>query len=183
MSTDSEAQHRYVDGLLVVEVFLLSVLVAWLLVLIVLKVKGGEVGCASGRAFYTEKSEDDLAKDSSTDSSDGYITSESESDGIGKLQQHIDQQEPATSFDQHYEEAESYCSEAGWLSTESSTAPKMKKGNRRERRTRFCFLFFSLISLVCVPCILVFSFGPMKEATRSSEDILLVSCLLSDLIS
>ena len=45
---------------------------------------------------------------------------------------------------------------------------------KREKRTRFVFLVFSSVILVSVPVVLVFSFGPMKEAARSTDDILLV---------
>jgi hypothetical protein len=147
------------------------------LLLIVLKVKGREVGCASGQAFHTENSDDDLCLES-TDSSESYsnsMGSDSESHDIDALQHHIDRKVSGEDFgfEQHYEEENDYDSQDGWLSTEG--APSRKKTNHRELRTRLCFIFFSFISLLSVPCILVFSFGPMKEATRSSDDILLVS--------
>ena len=58
-SSDRIAQHSYVDGLLIVGLFFVVIFVVWTLVLIVLKLKGKEVGCASGSAFHTERSDDE----------------------------------------------------------------------------------------------------------------------------
>lgn len=42
----------------------------------------------------------------------------------------------------------------------------------RERRIRIAFMFFSLISLVCVPCVVVFSFAPLKSAvTETNQEV------------
>lgn len=58
-SLNRQEQVDYVNGLLVVEVVFLSIFVLWVFVLVVLKIKGKEVGCASGRAFVTVGSDDD----------------------------------------------------------------------------------------------------------------------------
>jgi hypothetical protein len=182
-SSDTELQHSYVDGLLVIGVFFLVVLVVWSLILIVLKLKGNEVGCASGQAFQAEI---EIAGDDrdlqSTDSSESCssIGVESESECDDAPERHIakhtsDDGRANNNFDHQYEEADDdYASQEEWLN-KNDGAPSQKKISQRERRTRICFLFFSLVSLVCVPLILVFSFGPIKEATRTSDDILLVS--------
>lgn len=184
-----EVQHDYVDGFLVIGTFFLVLFVFWALLLIVLKIKGREVGCASGQAFHKEGSGDDGSCLESTDSSESYSSNSMESgvenEGMDRLQTNIDEQssrQGSSSFDQHYEEENDYDSQEGWLSIEDVPSrksvegvPSRKRINQREQRTRFCFIFFSFVALICVTCILVFSFGPMKEAARTSEDILLVS--------
>jgi hypothetical protein len=178
-STDSELQHEYVDGLLFVGTVFFMIFTTWAFILVVLKVKGKEVGCASGRAFQTEKIEEDMQ---STDSSESYFASsvdDSCKEASDELEKEITNQEiceSPSSFEERCDESQTshesqdYDSQDGWLSTGGA----QKGVNPREKRTRFCFLVFSLISLLCVPLVLVFSFGPMKEAARASDDILLV---------
>jgi hypothetical protein len=178
-STDKDLQHDYVDGLLVAATAFFMVFCAWAFILIVLKVKGKEVGCASGMAFHTEKIEEDIQ---STDSSESYFSSvdnDSREEAIIEVENETTNQEKhdiRSSFEEGCDKSEAsqesqdYDSHDGWL----STGGMQNRVNPREKRTRFCFLVFALISLLCVPLLLVFSFGPMKEVARASDDILLV---------
>jgi hypothetical protein len=84
------------------------------------------------------------------------------------------------SFDDCTDE-EYFPSTSGSNFTSDSTLRKQTI-TRRELRTRTAFLAFSFIVLVCVPFILVFSFGPMKEANRSADDITLVRHIIIDRI-
>ena len=196
-STSQAEQVDYVNGILVSGVIVFSVFLLWAFILIVLKVKGKEVGCASGRAFYTETNDDDHHDTQSTDSSDESYSSR-ENDNFGSsgssssnskernwntrnsnLQSKNDFQDDDESGSAEYSfddesdggRSEDYDSQNGWLSADE---PR-RSTNRREKRTRICFLVFSSISLLCVPLILVFSFGPMKETTQITDDLILVS--------
>lgn len=179
-SLDREAQYSYAHGLLLVATIILCIFIAWALILVVLKLKGKEVGCASGQPFQTPNS-DDLHLAESTDFSsyssgvDQLDTDSNEgSNGLRNLQAHANQPNhelDSTGTRESYEDE--YASHDGWL--ESSSKATKERANRREKRTRAAFLFFCGITLMCVPFILVFSFAPMKEATKSTEKIVWVS--------
>lgn len=53
------------------------------------------------------------------------------------------------------------------------------KANPREYRTRFCFLMFGLVVLICIPLIMVYSFSPMEDVSDSSDTLLDVSASCS----
>ena len=177
LSLDREAQYSYAHGLLLVATIILCIFIAWALILVVLKLKGKEVGCASGRPFQVSNS-DDLHHADSTDSSSGGYNSEqsyTDSNDIRNLSAHVHQRNhelDSTGTPESYDGQ--YASDDGWLEKNSGKATK-EKANRREKRTRTAYLFFCGITLMCVPFILVFSFAPMKEATQSTEDIVWVS--------
>jgi hypothetical protein len=66
-----EEQLEYVDGLMVVMSIFIIAWVIWAFTLLVLKFKGKDVGCASGRAFVTVRSDDE---------DDGYFDKPTEDD-------------------------------------------------------------------------------------------------------
>jgi uncharacterized membrane protein YidH (DUF202 family) len=179
-SSDRGAQYSYAHGILLVATIILCIIISWSLILVVLKLKGKEVGCASGRPFQTAKSDDLQHADSTDSSSDSYSSEQSDTDcnrgsnGLRNFHARVDQPNDelgSTSTPDSYDDE--YASDDGWL--ESSNKASKKKVNRREKRTRMAFLFFCGITLMCVPFVLVFSFAPMKEATQSTEDIVGVS--------
>ena len=152
----------------------------WIFALIVLKIKGDEVGCASGSAFHLVNvdDEDDLQE---TDSSSG-----DESDGNGSANHRRGADEAGqevTLYDVGYEgEMEEMEDQSSWATEPERTRssyPYQSKMTETplERKTRICFLFCSIVSLLIVPFILVFSFGPMKEATEAAQKAVTVSFL------
>jgi hypothetical protein len=158
---------------------LFLIFMTWTLLLLVLKFKGSEVGCASGRAFYRPR--EDSSSVLSTDSEDLHSSSEEfESHHPDSLERHIGRQRLDTGSRGEVDSYSEYGSQEGWVS--SPSGPSFLRVSTRERRTRSAFLAFSFVALVSVPFILVFSFGPMKEAARSSNDIVLVSSFLSSTI-
>jgi hypothetical protein len=177
-SLEREAQYSYVHGLLLVTTIISCIFIAWALILVVLKFKGKEVGCASGRPFQTSQSDDA----ESTDFSSGSYSSEEShtesnsggDDGLRNLRVHVEQPNDeldSTGTPVSYEDE--YASDDGWL--ESGSKTMKEKASRRMKRTRAAFLFFCGITLLCVPFILVFSFAPLKVATQGTEAIVLVS--------
>mmetsp|Transcript_58465 Transcript_58465/g.143000 ORF Transcript_58465/g.143000 Transcript_58465/m.143000 type:complete len:861 (+) Transcript_58465:464-3046(+) len=247
-STQYEEQRDYVDGILIVETVFLMVFAFWAFIQFVLKFKGKEVGCASGRAFVLpdpdcgddddHDDDGDVDREYDEDDSQYYDDSDDEFNNRTRttVRGHSDREEgESLPFDEylettsessgcddenrpsnHWEESSSVGSgegedtdgqttgrrspnddednDSGIMKKKKSTnqtkkkqkqqqnvgniptgnqLPPTPKTNVREFRTRICFLFFAMISLACIPLILVFSFGPMKDATTQSEEITL----------
>jgi hypothetical protein len=179
VSSDREAQYSYAHGLLLVATIILCIFITWALILVVLKLKGKEVGCASGQPFQTSKSDDLNHAESTDSSSDSYYSEQPDAESNAgsnrlrnlqaRLEQPNDELDSTGTAESYNDE---YAGDDGWLES-TSKVTKAKTG--KEKRTRAAFLFFCGISLMCVPFILVFSFAPMKEATQSTDDIVWVS--------
>eukprot|EP00980_Cylindrotheca_fusiformis_P030454 scaffold24835_cov113-Cylindrotheca_fusiformis.AAC.1 len=142
------------------------------------RIKGKEVGCASGRAFQMPKSDDDDLQ--ATDSSSGgYSMNDDESSSLPSRYDMEGVRQEADLSDYGSEDSDSAVqSDGSWTELEREqpvTQTSRRKSNLRERNTRGCFLFSSIVSLCLVPFILVFSFGPMKEATNSSQQLVLLA--------
>lgn len=185
-SSDREVQYKYVNGLLAVMISFVILLIFWIFILGVLKCKGHEVGCASGQPFRTQEDEEDLGstdddmEDSFSSLGSGSQTGSRSGDenSVTKLitdkdnLQNLSAEETAGDGGPP---TDNMTRDDGSYDGPSQPVKKQVQVNERERRTRFCFLVFSLLSLTCVPLILVLSFGPMKEATQSSDQLVLVS--------
>lgn len=162
-SDDIDSQRSYAKGILSVACIFLVFLVVWTFVLVVLKIKGKEVGCASGMAFQLVKEEEDDSLQE-TDSSSG----DESNGGRAHLSSRV-----SNTYEGRIEDQSSWDTEP----ERSRTKPYNSRMKEKplERKTRMCFLFSSIISLCIVPFILVFSFGPMKEAIEASKQAVLVS--------
>ncbi|CAJ1934542.1 unnamed protein product [Cylindrotheca closterium] len=192
-SDDLDTQRSYARGILSVAYFFLVLLVVWSFVLIVLKIKGDEVGCASGSAFHLvqiDNGEDELQE---TDSSSG-------DDSNGNKYEPTDEQSRSGGGEGGYEvalsdagsdlyaESEMLEDQSSWATEPERTRTNYSHFSRMketplERKTRMCFLLCSIISLCTVPFILVFSFGPMKEATEAAKQAVLEAEDLIDSVS
>jgi hypothetical protein len=228
-SPNREQQLDYVDGLMVVSSIFLFTWIFWAFVLVVLKFRGKDVGCASGRPFVTQRSydedeeeddyyhdgkhlgdtEDDIGstsdssytsdvsnsnkplfpkRDGDDDESDFF--GENQNDTTKKQQQQLQQYHNEMGLALTDEQSSGNLSGGGseWISEYDSPGQndentlispeqqtQLHKINPRENRTRFCFIFFASLALICVPLIMVVTFGPMKDATESSHQIILVS--------
>lgn len=174
-SDDLDIQRSYGRGILSIACFFGAVVVVWAFILIVLKVKGKEVGCASGAAFHLVQIDDEGETDSSSgEESNSYKPSNSRDASrayeFGREVALADI--GSTGYDAEIEDDQS-----SWATepdrARTSYQSKMKE-TPLERKTRICFLFCSIVSLFIVPFILVFSFGPMKEATEAAKDSIVV---------
>ncbi len=177
-SSDRQEQYHYVNGLLAVMVSFVVVLVFWVFVLLVLKFKGQEVGCASGQAFLAKRDGEDV---SSTDDDEGSFSSigsraASQQNSISKL---IKRKESLDNFLSNDTEGENGPPTDPMTRVDDSRSFENESRvpfiNARERRTRFCFIVCSLLSFICVPTILVTSFSPLKEAAQTSNELVAVS--------
>lgn len=183
-SPEEKIQYEYVNGLLAVMVAILALLLCWAFVLVVLKFKGKEVGCASGNAFLsrTMDSIDDIPSTDESESFNSMGSSSSFSDGEKSIEKLVarHREQHGESSDMVGEQIDGMRDEEGSFNSNpdeilTNVAGPQKLTNRRECRTRSCFLFFALISLLCVPLILIHSFGPMREVAQESSGVILVS--------
>lgn len=194
-SDDLDTQRSYARGILSVAYFFVIILVVWSFILIVLKIKGTEVGCASGLAFHMEQIENDEDEFQETDSSSGdesngaepidVSANERSRSGSGEGGHEVALSDGGSNVDGDGEEMEdqsSWATELERARTNYPYASRMKE-TRLERKTRMCFLLCSIVSLCIVPFVLVFSFGPMKEATEAAKQAVMVRIIPEALTS
>jgi hypothetical protein len=184
-SSDREVQYEYVNGLLAVMISFTVVLIFWVFVLFVLKFRG-DVGCASGQPFQTKEDDEDLiSTDDDMGDSFGSLGSASRTDSqagddnsVSKLIKNKDNLQNLSADGSDGEggpPTDNTTRNGESFENHSQTVKKQAPKNQRERRTRFCFLVCSLVSFICVPLILVLSFGPLKEAAQTSDELAVVS--------
>lgn len=188
-SDDLDAQRSYARGILSVACFFMVLLILWSFVMIVLKIQGEEVGCASGSAFHMVQIDTDGDELHETDSSSGDESNgskptdkRSRSVGADEAGQEVALSDVGPNLVRNkseiMEDESSWVTEPELARTNYSHSSKMRE-TPLERKTRMCFLFCSIVSLCTVPFILVFSFGPMKEATEAAKQAVLV-CITPD---
>jgi hypothetical protein len=210
-----DEQLDYVDGLMVVSAIFLILFILWALLLVILKFKGKEVGCASGRAFVTSlpdepsTGDDDDDDDDEGDYVDEAVSTTSSSSGSysGKplvSDRHADHgattrtrkrrsrdismdlgkdstnpSDDDRTYGRSGSNSHDSLSESGEITEHRAEDDENGSLNTimihpRERRTRICFLLSASTALILVPLILVFSFGPLQEATQSSDALIVV---------
>jgi hypothetical protein len=183
-STSLDEQREYGRGIVAIGSFFVCLWVIWIFTLVVLKLKGQQVGCASGRAFQLVKveEEEDLQV---TDSSSGeYSTGiEEHHSRVGEFPvpeydnegQEVELSDYGDCYDGENDSRSSWSSEEYQKNAKRRTEwhPKLRE-HPRERKTRLTFIFFSFLSLLMVPFVLLFSYGPMKGATEDSKQMMLV---------
>ena len=184
-SSFEEERRAYVDGLSAVPIIFISFFFSWLFILILLKVKGTEVGCASGRAFVSirtydeneevkqEKPEDDLASTSESSNADTMSESSVKPLFLGSRGQMME-----------YSNSDIKDDNINFGTKIWQCIRRKNKENTGinpiERRTRFSFLIFASIALFCAPVNLFLTFGPLMDAamevltTESPDSFLLV---------
>ena len=166
-SSIREEQRDYIDGLMVVSIIFSFVFLIWAFVLIVLKFKGKEVGCASGNAFISrrpddenndidlEKTQDDIASTSDSSNAESVYSNKP------LFSKHGGALDKNSSSD---ENGDNNHSKRSWRCMRRANKEKDARNNRRERRTRIVFLVFASVALICTPFTLFLTFGPLKEA-------------------
>jgi len=170
-SHDSEEQRDYTDGLMVVSIIFTFFFLIWGFVLVVLKMKGNEVGCASGNAFVYHDSEDenieieeDKVQDdigsTSASSEAGSISESSEKPLFSKNGGALSFNSSSSDIDDNNDHSKTKL----WRCMQRETGDKDVKINPHERRTRVAFLVFASIAMICTTFTLFLTFGPLKEA-------------------
>ncbi len=172
-----EEQRAYFDGLSSVPIIFGSLFLAWAFVTILLKCKGKEVGCASGRAFVSVLSEDeneeDLEKPEGELSSTSSESNGESSDDSGVKPLFVGPGGFAMLHsDSDVKDEKEHC---GKKLLKCIKRNKEKEDadstgiNKLERGTRLSFLFFASIALVCAPLCIVLTFGPLREAVATES--------------
>jgi len=166
-SSSEKEQYDYVSGILFFCYFIAGFSLVWALVLLILKCKGEDVGCASGNAFKTYPYQDHKTYSPSfTVAEEGSISLRSSRSQRSRVSE---------AFEIRLEEASrgarSGQSSRGTLSTLS--IKKIKSIRRRARQTQFCFLLFGTCAFICVMILLIWSFSKIGQSLESSEMLLL----------
>ena len=178
-------QREYIDGLLVVSVIFSFLFLIWAFILIVLKCKGKEVGCASGRAFVDfrldesssetdlGKTQDDIASTSDSSNASHSVSSSKPlfSDYGGTVLENSNS---------YYSDDNNHSGRNVWgrITGQQNKSKGKNDGvkiNRCERNTRLVFILFASGALICAPFTLFLTFGPLNEvATQSTDNLISV---------
>jgi hypothetical protein len=184
-SSVQEERKAYIDGLSAVPVIFFSIFLAWGFIAILLKCKGAEVGCASGQAFVSLRSDDENSEIEEGKSDDDFASTSDSSDASelsdkplflgpgGEMMEHSDSD---FKNKDHFGMKILRCMRR--KNEEDGTDDTI---NLLERRTRISFLGFATIALLCTPLNLFLTFGPLREvameaSTTESPDGLLLVC-------
>jgi hypothetical protein len=155
-----------------------GILVLWGAILIGLKCRGEDTGCASGWAFESYKGREEEDQELDQPSGGSTDLDEDLNSSVGSVHAR-NKQGNMEGGDLHlYPEGDDFSaasippSDADSMysdeySVDVSMAPQPLP---RERRTRTAFIIFSLITLVCVPLALTLFFVPLRDTAESSDD-------------
>lgn len=180
-SDETEDQREYIDGLFVVSIILLFLFLTWGFILIVLKCKGAEVGCASGNAFVSprpddgiededdkEKIQDDIASTSDSSNADSISVS-SNQPIFSKYGETLAENSSSDVEDNKTHAIRSRFKCRSRKNKRTSGTASSARINPHERRTRIAFLLFASVALVCAPFTLFITFGPLQQAMMEFE--------------
>jgi hypothetical protein len=173
---ESSESDSYRSGLIILASLTGSMLFIWGTVLVILKWKSKSVGCASGSAFQGSTF-DTLDKVSELPRSDACSTdleddSLSASTGV-EDRKDVDKEVPTNaeyegSF--HSSICASTIERRVSVDDDAETVESfVSVPTAREKRTQIAFFVFSLVTLACIPLVLILSFSPMKDASNASD--------------
>jgi F0F1-type ATP synthase assembly protein I len=143
MSPDFNEQKSYAYGIIFNVSITVLFFVLWATILLILKFKGEDVGCASGRPFLTSTRNEDESLDRNGKSGGSGSTGSDDFD------------ESSVEFGS--DEADEKCKD-------------VTRNRKRACRSRIAFLLTWITTIACVCIALVFGFSPLKEATANSKD-------------
>jgi hypothetical protein len=177
LSGGSKYATNYQAGLIFVACVFGGLVFIWLFVLALFKCRGEEIfGCAAG--FAVQRDRGHVATVGPSSSLDGMIDDEKSLDRNdyirrrGVVQETPTKEESGDEVSNHSSipSVEDDADTGGEGSTHSEEGPS--KPSAREKRVRTAFLCFAIISLACVPLVIVFSFAPLKSSiTETNEDV------------
>ena len=150
LSPDFNERMNYAYGILFMVSIIVIFFVIWTTILLILKFKGEEAGCASGAAFSTSlKNEDDLLDERGKSRESGSTCSE-DFENNSSIESECHENSRLSSFQEHEKDR------------------AFARYKKRARRSRVAFLLIWITSMTCVCVVLVFGFAPLKEATAQS---------------
>ena len=151
LSPDSDERKNYAYGV----VFMISIIVIffvlWTTILLVLKFKGDEAGCASGTPFLTAAKNEDCHLDERGKSRESSSTCSDDFDNNSSIESESQEINRSSSVLEH---------------DNNRAVARYKK---RARRSRIAFLLTWITAITCIFIVLVVGFAPLKEATAQSS--------------
>lgn len=147
-----------------------GILFIWCFVLVWFKLQGKAVGCAAGFAFVRD--EERRKKDALQYESD---TSHNTDDRImweNSLipETHSSRQQDETAVDENYSVDLGLSPVSPVNGDEYNVDEKVSPDySRHEQKVQACFFSFGLVTLVCIPLIIIFAFKPLIDATAKSD--------------
>jgi len=145
MSPDFNEQKSYEYGIIFIVAIIVVVFVIWTTILLIIKCKGEEVGCASGRPFHT------------------FRKTESDIDGAGKSKG------TESTGSEDFDDSSSIYT----ISDASTISNSIERNRKREKRTRVAFLLAWITTITFASLALVFCFSPLILATSDLLDTFL----------
>lgn len=138
----------------------------WGFVLVVLKCKGKTVGCAAGYAVERRN-----INDAGSDHKENYSVSGTKSRTrvtVGRsVHQSVTKEESADDDNSSIPSAE--LDGSSFATDEVTVMSNSPAPSKRESRIRVAFLFFAVLSITCVPLLLVFTFAPLKSTSAKAD--------------
>jgi hypothetical protein len=160
LSSNEGEKKSYILGLVVVACILMMIFFIWGGILIILKLRGEEAGCAAGIAFQTTSKQ--IEKDGSEGHGSGSTDADDFEMSIG-----------SHTADHNEEHVNAYISPR----TCSDDIEDMRRKKIRERRTRIALLMVGTTLLLCVPMMLVLVLSPLQKAATNADTIYVVRIL------
>jgi len=176
LSPDNGHQKDYEYGLIFVGTLIAVFFFLWLSIIVMLKLRGDEVGCASGGSFhYTayetifvqHSNDQDRGASGSTDvydDNDSSIATNSTGQNEREISENEDFEEEKIRHKRSYDSVEEIV---------RKRVIRTRKSKRREQRTRSVFIFAGLLSLGCNAALLVLVISPFNEVVNESNDLFL----------
>jgi hypothetical protein len=149
LSPRAEERDDYTYGLMFFTIFMGTIFFCWALLLLILKCRGDEFGCASGKVIETHPDKAQWAGNAST-----------ESEGMESASSMESNPPPGRTVD------------ASTL-TRSSVFPEENLGaiQKRARRVRIAFMVSAFSALACIALLLVLAFARSKDSIEATEEI------------
>lgn len=149
LSPQRRNQVDYSYGLIFFATLVIAIAFCWGLVLLLLKCRSEDTGCAAGHAFKTSYDPTQSSWGDNGSTISGGFDSSLESDSQGRSSAGPPQLRPRF----HY-------------------GDQLVVNRTRAKRTRIVFLFFGLAAISCVTTFVIFSFARLRDSLNGSEEAL-----------
>jgi hypothetical protein len=180
ISGGSTSATNYQAGLIFVACVFGGFVFIWFFVLALFKCRGEEIfGCGAGYAVQRDRGH--VATVGPTSSLDGMIDDEKSLDRNDYIRRSGAVVREAPTKEESGDEVSNHSSIPSVEEDETSTdtggegsthSQGPSKPTAREKRVRIAFLFFAVLSMACVPLVVVFSFAPLKGSiTQTDQDV------------
>lgn len=171
VSSNEGEKKSYILGLVVVACILLLIMFVWGGILIILKLRGDEAGCAAGYPFKTASYQNEKNRIDRHGSGGGSTDADDFEMSLGT---HTESDE-----EHHHEHHHNHrqVKAVGSDETRQLTPEDIQDLNRtkiREWRTRVALLMVGTLLLLCVPMMLVLVLSPLHKAATNAGTIYLV---------